>query len=219
MFSGLGTACVYRWDTYPDAKFSNCIEGHVHSSAWITRINMEKKLEIMKKDAVQTPSLHMTLGDIYSYFKGHTDGVNMDYSKAYDAYKSGYEATSLDIYLIKMTMMNILKPKRTRTDMICAWTTLCVLRHNDLASVMVKQVIDGIPDKLKKYIKQHSSLPVFLVGAKLPNVVLIVQLCAKQLSDFLCENSNGTFEEEEDVFGYSSSEESEDDDSDESNSA
>ena len=173
--------------------------------AWNERITLENKVEKLKKDLKKDAHNAMQLGDIYCY---GLYGMPKSIEEAYEFYRIGWtrtggKTTIKDQFFVKMIMLNALRKNRTRTDTICAWTSLCKMINDKLAASTVKKVIEKLSNHAT-YVASISHISLQDLTAKCATLFLtsdedaISSECADELAGFLKENSDGTFESESD---------------------
>ena len=201
------------------------LKGYVQEelcTAWKQQCKLEQELEKMKKNAKKNPVLFMTLGD--RYYNG--SGVPSDKETAYMYYQKGWSSTHSDDFFVKMTLANTVRPKRTRTDTICAWSSICQMSNHDLAAFVIKKTFEELRGAKLSNIRAQTiaklsnisddNLLVYGCDHSIrPEDVDIANHSAREMASFLKENSNGHWDSD----NSDNSDVSDDsDDSDESDS-
>ena len=201
------------------------------SGPWKQKLKEEKDLAKLKTAASKKPDLLMTLGD--HYYNG-TGGAIKDLEAAFNTFKKGYSVTGNGSFFVKMMLLNTLRPKRTRTDIICAWSSLCNVNpaRSELAAYTVSKVLEhlssfahghhiaemcDLSSDFVENVTNPNSKPY--TGSSLDET--IANACAKEIASFLKKNAkghHGSDKEDEDEEEEDDEDEEEDDDSSEEDS-
>lgn len=178
-------------------------DGHVKDelcTAWKQQFKLEQELEKLKKNAKKDPLLFMSLGD--RYYNGI--GVASDIETAYMYYQKGWSLTNKDDFFIKMSLANTVRPKRTRTDTICAWSSICQMIDHELAAFVIFKTFEHFQSEPGANIAKLSNisqnnLTVFASSQHYirPEDVNIANDSAYEIASFLKENSNGHWDSDD----------------------
>lgn len=178
-------------------------DGHVKEelcTAWKQQLKLEQELEKLKKNAKRDPLLFMTLGD--RYYNG--TGVVSDIETAYMYYQKGWSLTNEDDFFIKMTLANTVRPKRTRTDTICAWSSICQMIDHELAAFVIFKTFQQIQNEQNAHIAKLSKISkddLTVFGSSQhdirPEDVNIANHSAYEIASFLKENQKGHWDSDE----------------------
>ena len=231
------------WTSKPISKLayeSHCIKnlieyeirnGNVSDefcASWKQRLDVEMKFKKLVKDAARPnpdPALLMMLGDNYNYGTG---GAYRNEKEALACYRKGASLTKHTItpnseFKRKIAILDGLRLDRSKTDMICAWSTMCQLCQFDIKAMFTIKVTLGLmPDKMRETIAEQSKIEHLdfdsitypndcnTAAADINNHDKIESWkWSQEMAGFLKENSQDKFNE--------SSDESESDESDASN--
>ena len=201
---------------YPSTAIKQLIEHAVRNKhvrremchTWNESFKKEHELLRIKADANKKPCLFMKLGDYYS---NGTDLVSRDLQTAYMYYEKGWTQTSDKTFFLRMMMLNTLRPERTRTGVICAWSSICQLVDNEMAAYVIRTTLRKLPAILMTSVARMSNVEHVLESASDPpphcENDCIPDECAVEIAGFLKQNAS-TFD----------SDDSDDSDSDDSNS-
>ena len=190
------------------------------SDPWKQKLKEEKDFAKLIKDSVKKSDLLMILGD--HYYDG-TGGATQDLEAAFDTFKKGYsltEDTSLSMnFFVKMMILNAIRPKRTRTDVICTWTSLCQVKDSNLAAYTIKKVLDH----LSSFAHGHHIAEMCDLSFDFKKDVNIWDIsssddtkanaCAKEIANFLKMNAKGHHDSSEEEEDEQEEDEEDDDDS------
>lgn len=196
-------------DVYFSAPIRQVIEKAVRDGqvskdlhpAWKMKIQEENEIDKLKKDMKKNAMLAMVLGD--HYYHGSC-GVSKDVDVAYGYYEKGYFRINhpqlKQEFYVKMLLSTASRPSRTRTDMICIWSSLCQIIHIDLVSYTVHTIMAKLEDDCQYQVVKLSGLlhnrgykKGLSISNMTPESVLMATDCAKQLASFLKENADGSF--------------------------
>ena len=196
-------------------------DGHVSKDlhpSWKMRMKQENEIEMLKKELKKNPFVAMTLGDHY-YHGSH--GVSKDVNVAQGYYEKGYSRSkdAKKEFYIKILLCGANLPSRTRTDMICIWSSLCQMMENELVSYTVHTIMAKFEEECRDQVAKMSGLlhNELYSHASFPNMDFkrstseekMANDCAKQLASFLKENAEGSFHSDSNSDEDSESEESE----------
>ena len=198
-------------------------DGHVSKDlhpSWKMKMKQEDEIEKLKKELKKNPFVAMVLGDHY-YHGSH--GVSKDVNVAQGYYEKGYlrsKAQTKKEFYIKMLLCGANIPSRTRTDMICIWSSLCQMMENHLVSYTVHSImakfevecrdqVAKMSGLLHNELYSHASFPTMDPIKRSISEEKMANDCAKQLASFLKENAEGSFHSDSDSDEDSESEESE----------
>lgn len=200
-------------------------------ASWKEKLRLQSEFRKLQAAVKRKPSLWMEIGD--HYYNG-TGGVTKDLQLAYESYEKGWKATSGTCYdfYIKMTLLNTLRSKRSKTDVICSWTSLCKIlgwKRINVSPVstpmgmrnLVLFTVNTTLEMLSKSDRMNISKMSLLsdddltesnVSHKVSGSDLnIASSCAKELAGFLEQNAEDHFDDSEvDEEEYSDSDEDSD---------
>ena len=180
-------------------------DGHVSKDlhpSWTIKMQQEKEIEKLKKEVKKNAMLAMVLGD--HYYNG-TCGVFKQIELAYGFYEKGYNRTSdaqvKQAFYIRMLLCTASLPSKTRTDLICIWSSLCQMMTDDVVSYTVHTIMEKLDDRCRSQVAKMSGLlhkdeykinfdwssSNFIAD---PELKQMADDCAKELADFLNENND-----------------------------
>lgn len=205
-------------------------DGHVPEelcASWKEKLRLQSEFQKLNHTAKRKPSVWMEIGDRYC---NATGGVSKNLQLAYESYEMGWKATSGTCYdfHIKMTLLNTLRDKRSKTDVICSWTSLCKMsswkRFNvspASTSLGMRNLVLFTVNTTLEMLSETDKMNIFklsllfdddLTETDLSKVsasdLNIASSCAKELAGFLTQNAEDHFDSENEE------EESDDDESD-----
>jgi len=209
-------------------------DGHVPEelcASWKEKLRLQTDFRKLQAAVRRKPSVWMEIGD--HYYNG-TGGVTKDLQLAYESYEKGWKASPGTFYdfHIKMTLLNTLRSKRSKTDVICSWTSLCKMLSwkrimvspastpigmRNLVLFTVNTTLEMLSESDRMNIRKMSllsddDLTESDVSHKVSGSDLnLASSCAKELAGFLESNAEDHFDSEVDE-----SEDDDDESSDES---
>lgn len=183
-------------------------------SAWNESFAKEHELLKLKAEANKNPSLFMKLGDCFS---NGLDGLTKDLQTAYMYYEKGWTRTSDKTFFLRMMMLNTLRAERTRTGVICAWSSICQLADHEMAAYVIRNTLRKLPASIMTNVAKMSNVEHTLKirSDPVPHCEndRIPDQCAVEIANFLEQNAS-TFNSESDSDSSESSGDDEDDDED-----
>lgn len=207
-----------------DAYFSNPIKQLIEQAVernqvpdelcklWKEKQQSEHRIEQLaskfKNDKSGNSIDGIHLGDLYY----HGKEVNKDLYKALNIYETGWSKSGNILFFARMMLTKALIPK-TRSDMICIWSSLCQLQSIDIVCYAIFMIIEDMNQANRDKLRNMSMINRFDVQVKkslTQEEQKMACKCAKKLSNFLKKN----FEDDDDSSENDSANDEQDDDDD-----
>lgn len=186
-------------------------------TAWNESFLKEEELLKLKSDAKKDPDLFMKLGDWYS---NGTDGVSKDLETAFSYYEKGWTHTSNKSFFLRMMMLNTLRPQRTRTSVICAWSSICQMIDDYRAAFVVKNTLCKLPLSDRINVAKWTNVEAILSRTDFDRAAhcandCIPDQCAVEMASFLEQNAKDFYSDNSEEDDSSEDDDSENEDENE----